>query len=523
MNPPHGQPTGNAIYLDDLSSFVGSGQAQREEQPGHWRLQKNCWGARNGELLVSGPETNAPTLSFAPEAAGPHAIFVGAYSRGNPGGFGERNYGIYVRFDDEPHFTYLQLQRKEPSYQEMFFKVADLTGRKIEIANFEMTSSLDYLKLVPVEPPSLPEATGKLIGILDFADDANTSEPPMFEAGSAVRRHAEAGYDVILWKAYAVRCEYHTKVGEQRSYSYSDAEIMERPADDPVDDERSKRGVGGLLLQYDTMRQAVEEAKKVGLSIYGWARISNEFSKMNHQFSATTPFHLAHPEARQIYKGGSPAPRLSFAFPEVRQHKVDILCEIASYGMDGICIDVLRHPLMAQYDQPLVDSFKEKTGRDPHEEENDVGEDWLRFRSEPFTQFLREARAALDRQEGRRYPLMVRTVDQPWRNLHIGCDVETWVAEGIVDEIIFGPHCATADNYPETLDIDSYLKLCAGKVKVYGQVWRYGSGLHAEVMARELYEQGADGVAFYESNMSVYLPTIRDRLWKFSRPETLGR
>jgi len=33
---------------------------------------------------------------------------------------------------------------------------------------------------------------------------------------------------------------------------------------------------------------------------------------------------------------------------------------------------------------------------------------------------------------------------------------------------------------------------------------------------------GADGVAFYESNMSVYLPTIRDRRWRFSRLGTLG-
>jgi hypothetical protein len=270
------------------------------------------------------------------------------------------------------------------------------------------------------------------------------------------------------------------------------------------------------------MRQAVDEAHRVGLSIYGWARIGNEFSKPNHQFSATTPFHLAHPDAFQVYKSGSKAPRLSFAFPEVRHHKVAILCEIASYGMDGICIDVLRHPMMAQYDVPLVEAFKAKTGRDPRQEENDAGEDWLRFRAEAFTQFLREARAALDRQAGRRFPLMVRTVDQVWRNLHIGCDVGKWVEEGLVDEIIFGPHCATAENYPEKLDLTPYLAMSGGRIRVYGQVWRYGSAIHAEAMAKDLYEQGADGVALYESNMSVYLPSVRDRLWKLSRPETLG-
>ena len=518
---PIGRPTGDPIYLDDFAGILDAGAAVREAAPGKWHLQKNCWGARRGELLVAGAESCAPTISFSPDVNGHHSIFIGAHSPGNRGGFGTTNYGVYVRLDGEPHFTFLQVERGEPSFQEMYFKAADLTGRSIEVCNFEKNSSLDYIKLLPAEPRPLPAATGKLIGILDFADDADIAEPPMFEAGSAVRRHAEAGYDLILWKAYAVRCEYHTKVGEQRSYTYTDDEIGQRPADEPVDPARSLKGVGGLLQKYDTMKQAVEEARKVGLPIYGWARISNEFSKENHQFSATTPFHRAHPEARQRYKSGPFAPRLSFAYPEVRQHKVDILREIASYGVDGICIDVLRHPNMAQYDDPLVEAYLKKTGRNPMEMENDGDEEWLRLRADAFTQFIREARAALDRQAGRRFPLMIRTVDQVWRNLVVGCDVERWVAEGLVDEIIFGPHCATADNYPDHLDLKPYVDLSGGKVKVYGQVWRYGSGIHAEVLSRDLYDQGADGVAVYESNMSVCLPSIRDRLWKFSRPEEL--
>ena len=92
------------------------------------------------------------------------------------------------------------------------------------------------------------------------------------------------------------------------------------------------------------------------------------------------------------------------------------------------------------------------------------------------------------------------------------------MSEGLVDEVIFGPHCASAANYPHEMDLAPYLQMADGRAKVYGQVWRYGSGIHAEALARRLYEQGVDGVAVYESNMSVCLPSIRDRLPSLKRP-----
>lgn len=514
-NPFSGEPTGPALYLENFQALLESGQATRSPAKGKWHLMRNCRGARNGELLHAGPDAGAPTLSFDPGVKGRHAIFIGAYSPGTLGLSAAREvYGIWVRLSADPHWTFLPPERAQPCRQEMYFKTANLDNARIEIANFENNSSLDYIKLVPVRSVTLPPPRGMVFGLLDFADDDH-SKPALFEAGSAVRRHAEAGYDAIVWKAYAVRCEYHTRIGEQRTYSYADNETPSRV------DERPLSGVGALLKKYDTMRQAVDEARKVGVRIYGWARISNEFSRPNHQFSATTPFHRAHPEAVQRNRDGAPACRLSFAYAEVRRHKIAILCEIAAYGMQGVCIDVLRHPPMADYDLPLVEEFLRKTGRDPRQMENDGDEEWLRFRCEAFTRFLREARAALDRQAGGRYPMLVRTEDQAWRNLQIGCDVQRWIEENLVDGIIFGPHCAGAADYPEEMDLRPYIEMAAGRVNIYGQVWRYGSGNHAEVLAKDLYRQGVDGVAFYESNATVLRPSLRERIWRFSRPEYL--
>jgi hypothetical protein len=282
-------------------------------------------------------------------------------------------------------------------------------------------------------------------------------------------------------------------------------------------------------VPYDTLRQAVDEAKKIGIEFYGWVRINNEQNEYKGSggadgsglFGPTTPFHLAHPEKRMIRKDGGMTPRLSFAYPEVRRHKIDIICEVAAYGVDGICIDVLRQPPMVEYDLPLVEEFKSRTGQDPREMPGHGTEEWLRFRCEAFTQFLRETRAAIDKETGRRLPLMVRTFDQPWRNLQAGCDVEKWLDERIVDSILFAPHLPTANNSPTSLDLRDYIQLAKGRAPVFGQVWRYGSIQDAEILARDLYKQGVHGVAIYESEVAVQRPSMWENLWRFRRPECL--
>jgi|GEM_PF-1776986 len=523
-----GTPTGDPIYLDDLQSFVDSGEAAQgpvdlgaylglkmdsSAESGKWSYVSGYYGARNGELLYASEKINAPTLVFDPKVTGYHAIHVVGF---NPKG---RQLSLYVRLDNEPHWTPLRMERHEPAYESMFFKIANLTDRKIEIANFGYDACLDHIRLVPVAgPATLPDKRGELVGILDFADDADRSKPRELAGASAVERHLEMGYDLVAWKAYAVRCEYHTKTPGTEIRGLTSKHDSFDKSDDLAG---SSLGIGGLLEEYDTMRQAADHAKKIGQRIFGWARISNEFSRMDHQFSPTTPFHKQHPEKVMQYRTGQATTKISFAYPEVRQHKVDILCEIASYGMDGIFIDVLRHPPMVLFDQPLVDQYIEKTGKDPREFVNDGDEDWLRFRADAFTQFLREAKAALAESRGEDVPMYIRTVDQPWQNLIVGCDVDVWLDEGLFEGIVFGQHCATAENYPHHIDLRPYVERSAGRTKVIGQTWRYGSAHHAEALAKQIYDQGGDGVALYESNAAVAIPSMRDASHRFNRPELL--
>lgn len=504
VNPLVGTPSGRSVFIDTFENLAGGAESG-------WRLERGRYGARQGQLLCADVDKPTRVLTIDAPVTGRHAIYIGGYSPA------ARQLSIYVRLDGEPAFTILQMERHEPCYERMFFKSADLTGRRIEIGSFGFDTCIDYIEFVPVKEVPMPAATGELLGILDFADDAHRGRPEGYEAGSAIRRHADMGYTAVMWKSFAVRCEYPTKIGEVRSWSYSKEAAVK--SDGGAD---CNHGIAKLLAKYDTMRQAVDVAHEVKIPIYGWARVNNEFSNKEHHFGPTTWFHKENPDKFQKSKDGRDLCKLSFAFPEVRKHKIDILCEIAAYGMDAIFIDVLRHPPLVQFDQPLVDAYLDKTGNDPRQMPGDGDEDWLRFRAEhSFTTFLREAKQALSRQAGRNLPLVVRTVDQAWYNLLIGCDVDTWIDQGIVDGIVFAPWCASANNYPEKLDLRPYINRSKGRIKIYGQTWRYGSGIHAESMAKDLYNQGVNGIALYESNATVAMQSMRDRLWRFARPEYL--
>jgi len=487
-NPSAGAPAGDPIYLDDFSAFVDAGQAVRGDPlinpgpRGKWRVVENHYGARQNRLLTASPGECAPILTFKPAVTGRYAVCIGHYGK-NDG----LEQGVFIRTGGDRHFGFITAGRFEPTYRETHYKTLDFSkDTTIEIGHFGATTAIDYIKLVPVTGASLPPKTGRVIAINDFTVSIDNNKPEGYEAACSVQRHVDVGYDMIVWKAYKVVCEYDTKVGTRRD----------------------------LGLPYDSMRQAADEARKLNVDLYGWVRINNEDSKGG--LFSSTPFHEKHRHMCMLRKDGQPRPRLSFAYPEVRKHKVDIIREVAAYGVAGICIDILRHPPMAEYDHPLVEEYIREFNEDPRRMDGDGTEHWLRFRAKAFTQFLRETRAAIGD-----LPLIIRTMDQPWRNVQGACDVETWIKEGIVNGLIFAPHLPNAEYTPQALDMAHWTSLAAGRAGVYAQVWRYGDQVTSELLAAEAYQQGVDGVAMYETELGLVRPDIRDNVWRLGRPGAL--
>ena len=187
-------------------------------------------------------------------------------------------------------------------------------------------------------------------------------------------------------------------------------------------------------------RAALSYAERNDVVIYGRLCMNRHYRPGT---SARSEFAQHHPEWCEVQKNGWLDPtRLCYAVPEYRQERIDILCEAARIGCQGLFLDFCRQPPMLRYHPALVYAFREKTGKDPCQlslADKDAFLDWCRFRSDCITQLLRELKAALDRlrtRYGRPIPVQVRVPNDGFEaNLIAGLDVRTWCEAKLIDEL----------------------------------------------------------------------------------------
>lgn len=177
---------------------------------------------------------------------------------------------------------------------------------------------------------------------------------------------------------------------------------------------------------------------------------------MAHFYNAR--FWWDHPEFRIVLKSGTQHGNLSYAFPEVREMKLAILREVLQRDVDGIDIDFHRHPPVLGYEEPLVKGFQAEHGVDP-KTLPDADERWLAFRCRGMTDFMREVRRAVDtaaKAKGRYLGVSVRVDHKQYRLW--GCDVETWMKEGLIDMLVVGQY--GLGGY--TFDLTPFVKMAEG-------------------------------------------------------------
>lgn len=200
-------------------------------------------------------------------------------------------------------------------------------------------------------------------------------------------------------------------------------------------------------------------------------------------YAAEDKIRIEHPEWAPVNKYGTwrQGGPIEFAYPGARKAMVDYLSKhIIDGGYDGIAFLSYvenysqRYEDEFGYSQLIVDEFKKRHGVDIRTQPFDR-QTWAKLRGEYLTQFMRELHETLAK-HGKKVAVSVdgkephlpciwnvgggvRTVGRLW------LDIETWVKEGIVDEInLYYP------NTDETLA--SVLKLCEGtptKVSIFGR------------------------------------------------------
>lgn len=212
----------------------------------------------------------------------------------------------------------------------------------------------------------------------------------------------------------------------------------------------------------DTLKVVTAACHEAGMLCYASLRMNGDYSagwmgeSLPRMLNST--FWWSHPEFRVRGKKGEDQTKLSYAFPEVRQFKLGILREAAERDIDGINLDFLRHPNFFGYEEPLVKAFKDKYGQDPRELAA-TDPRWLQLRADIMTGFLQEVRRILDaagQRQGRHLGLSAR-VD--WKEYRAwGCDIETWLKEGLLDYLVLAQH--TLGGYE--FDLAPFVKMACG-------------------------------------------------------------
>ncbi|MGY8654021.1 MAG: HEAT repeat domain-containing protein [Verrucomicrobiia bacterium] len=193
-------------------------------------------------------------------------------------------------------------------------------------------------------------------------------------------------------------------------------------------------------------------------SLWDWGAPADTPGFGDYPFTFESKLKLAHPEWAPVDKYGArrQGGPIELAYPEARKALVDLTVrQTLKAGYDGVALLTyvenysLRFEDEFGYSDPIVEDFKRRHRIDIRTEPFGRGasrEDWLRLRGSYVTAFLRELKTELEKHEIK-FGMVVNSdaprLPQSWNvpelmitagSQHM--DVDTWVRDGIVDELL---------------------------------------------------------------------------------------
>ena len=387
--------------------------------------------------------------------------------------------------------------------QEVFLKHADLTGRDLTVGQQTKgkpkKAYVAYVKLVPLSKKEVDaiqkdrarKDTRVLIATNDGASflehkGATTKE----ELLEQVEPYRYSDVGKVIWAfTYGDTTNYPSKVGS--FMAKPGGEFTVRP-----DGEARFKGISTLTSKGLIPAQvALEHVHDMGLKFDAMFRMGILGSHPPGQggLPASEPDEgivRKKPWLRMLAKDGTPLEKASYAFPEVQDHMLSLIREVAErFDIDGVNLGWIRGPQFVGYEAPVIEDFKKEYGEDPRKLD-DNEERVQRLRAKYVTEFVRKVRQLLNElgsKRRRRFELSA-WVYSPETNLFFGLDAETWVAEGLLDSVIAsGP------------------KEFVQSVKARNcRFYQSGGGNPKAVAVLQDYEKGVDGFAAWDLSMAIF-------------------
>lgn len=444
-------------YLTSMDQCSPSSALSPDAAHCRWRVMDYRGPHLSGKALVAGVETEAPPITLSIEARGWHAISIGVWRLKDWYLAGDGTPQLLAKLTGEDTYSSLRLPtRPEPSdlvgdwhmwtgeeeLSECFWRIAELDGQDLELAQPSWVetgrdgaqivkcalTNIAYVKLVP-----LTDGEARLVTQPDEA------ELPLYAHNDVMLTHAttpealrrnivpfgDSDFTRIYWEGAMGDLSSYFKTRNRTPEAVGCDDFFHTHARNEAVCWRSWRESG-----HDPLAVAGDVTHELGMEFHVTHRLGGFRQAPTHEYwDHGDTFYKRHPEWRGRDRDGAESVRLSFAYPEVREHIIETYREMVAYGIDGVCLLYnRRHPLL-EYEQPLIDGFLEQHGKDPH----DLDEDdptWLRYRAGVLTGFMRELRDALS------LPITAIVMSNEKENLAQALDPAGWIAAGVVDTLV---------------------------------------------------------------------------------------
>lgn len=511
----------DAIILSDMTKVTPKSaltfDVRRKRQ---WKvLDYETKDGLKGNSISCTPDTGAPAVTLPLNAKGWYAVYVGL------GGMGRFAFGqeseARLKLTNDVTYQHRRYSGARDDIDEVFFKAADLTGQNLEIAQMRMQALMDiskphvsprhtvimYVKLVPLSEKEIEwikadradKENKKLIATLDAFSWIHKNFPTTKEEFLEDFEHyRDTDFGTLSWQIIGGDLvNYKSKIGTVVG------ELTEDPA--RTGDGYVTQSIKKFIEQgTDHTKMAVEAARSMNKRIFIGIRAEAFQATPAFEDFFTSKFYRAHPEYRAIDKDGTPAMRMSYAVPQVREQMQGIVREVLEYKPDGIEIIFFRGLPLMLWEDAFSNRFREKYGADA-KQVPETDPRLYELRGEIMTEFMREIRRILDETQKRqgnkeRYELMASVVHTENDNKKFGLDVERWVKEGLIDKISIFPAAFHTDT-SKPVDMKWFSKITKGtNVEVYPLMigWRLDSYETAIDSAKNFYQEGAAGLLFWD-------------------------
>lgn len=281
----------------------------------------------------------------------------------------------------------------------------------------------------------------------------------------------------------------------------------------------------------DTLDAAIASCRRNHILCYAGLRM-NAAPNPTYDEGRSFPLYERF-KAMRLYETAEKRSRLlSYAFPEWRRHVESLLQEMAARHPDVILMEFTRIPPFVGRHPALVAEFRRRYGLSEADPIDGDDPRWLALTCRPLTTLVRRVRADLDAMN-RAQP------DQPRVRLaaHVfhrddtstyglpqtGIDIDTWLEEGLLDELIVSSQRAYMDLSPwkipafaakaKQLGIPVYCQIdshfgghdptpAEDRARAAGRFVASGSHnvtpFYYRYTALDFYRQGADGVFIWD-------------------------